>query len=155
MSDARWFEVEKDLASAQDHFGNSVDLYRLGGFGGDDLDAYRARMAFMHAMQCGHTSLENALLRILTLLREEPPDGPEWHADLLARTASPLGSRPAILPRDLQAAADLTRRFRHVATRSYQNFREDLAKPAVEAASTLAQHLPAAISAFRRVIDPD
>jgi len=35
MSDARWFEVDEDVAAATKHFGMSVDLFAAGGFGGD------------------------------------------------------------------------------------------------------------------------
>ncbi|GEM_PF-4986980 len=38
----------------------------------DRSDAYMAEMAFMHAMQAGHTSLESALLWILDLFEEDP-----------------------------------------------------------------------------------
>lgn len=63
MSDARWADVEADIASAIRHFGNAVELYREGGFEGDDLSSYRASMALMHAMQSGHTSAEAGLMR--------------------------------------------------------------------------------------------
>lgn len=45
MSDARWFEVDEDVAAATRHFGMSVDLFAAGGFDGDDIDAYRAGWA--------------------------------------------------------------------------------------------------------------
>lgn len=155
MSDARWFEVEADLAAAVEHFSQSVKLYSLGGFDGDSLDAYRARMALMHAMQSGHTSMETALVRILDLLGEDVPTGREWHADLLRRMSHALTDRPAILPPSLAGAANETRRFRHVAMRTYGSFDPGLAQPAIIAATLIAQGLTCAISAFRRQIDPD
>ena len=75
MSDARWADVEADIASAIRHFGNAVELYCEGGFEGDDLSSYRASMALMHAMQSGHTSAEAGLMRILQTLGEEHPTG--------------------------------------------------------------------------------
>jgi len=131
MSDARWFEVDQDVAAAAGHLARSVELYDAGGFAGDDLDAYRARMAFMHAMQSGHTSLESALLRILDLLAEEAPSGRDWHADLIQRASRPIPGRPAILPASVAQAANETRRFRHVAMRNYGSFDPGLARPAV------------------------
>ena len=68
MTDARWTEVEDDLASACRHFGNAARLYDQGGFDRDDLAGYMADMALQHAMQSAHTSLEGALLRILEFL---------------------------------------------------------------------------------------
>jgi hypothetical protein len=53
-----------------------VEIFRLGGFEGETLEAYKARMTFMQAMQAGHTSLEGGLLeRILQMLGEEKPAG--------------------------------------------------------------------------------
>ncbi len=108
MSDARWTEVDEDMAAAAGHLARSVELFAAGGFAGEKLDAYRARMAFMHAMQSGHTSLEAALLRILDLLGEEAPSGRDWHADLIRRAARPLAGRPAILAQAVADAANET-----------------------------------------------
>ncbi len=154
MSDARWFEIQEDVAAACGHFARSLDLFAAGGFDGDGLDAYRSRMAFMHAMQSGHTSLESVLVRVLVLLGEEAPSGADWHADLIRRVARTLGARSAILPLELAEAAQETRRFRHVAMRNYGQFDPQRARPAIAAAVVLAQGLRAAIEAFRRQIDP-
>ena len=154
MSDARWFEVDADTAAAIEHFSQSVRLFTLGGFDGESLDAYRARMAFMHAVQSGHTSLEAALVRILDLLGEDAPTGRDWHADLLKRVAHDIPGRPAILPQDVAKAANETRRFRNVAMRSYGGFDPVLARPAVMAADLIAQHLQDAVTAFRGQMDP-
>lgn len=98
MTDARWIEVERDVGSACRHFGMAARLYDVGGFGGFgadgdpermDLDAYRARMALQHAMQAGHTSLENGLRGILEMLGEDPPTGPRRHEDLIRRVSRP------------------------------------------------------------------
>ena len=155
MCDARWFEVDQDVAAAAGHLARSVELYDAGGFAGEDLDSYRARMAFMHAMQSGHTSLESALLRILNLLGEEAPSGRDWHADLIQRASRPIPGRPAILPAAVAQAANETRRFRHVAMRNYGGFDPALARPAVQAARLLADGLPSVIVTFRQSMDPD
>ena len=55
------------------------------------------RMAFMHAMYAGHTSMERALLRILEIQGEEAPSGRQWHADLIARVGMDVGNRSAVL----------------------------------------------------------
>ena len=127
-----------DFAAASEHFRNAVSLYELGGFDAPGLDSYRARMAFMHAMQAAHTSLEGGLVRILETIGEERPVGERWHADLIRRVSLDRpGVRPAILDPELSAAADETRRFRNRAMRAYDSFDPAPAKPAVEAAGKL------------------
>ena len=96
MSDARWAEVEEDVAAAAGHLARSVELFGAGGFAGEGLEAYKARMAFMHSMQSGHTSLESALVRIMDLLGEEPPTGRDWHADLIRRDYRGRPRNPAL-----------------------------------------------------------
>ncbi len=54
MTDDRWIDVLADAASAARHLRNSVKL-ELGGFEGDNIDAYRNRMALMHSMSSGYT----------------------------------------------------------------------------------------------------
>lgn len=88
------------------------------------------------------------------MCRPAGPTGGDWHADLIRRAASIVAGRPAILPEDAARAANETRRFRHVAMRSYGSFDAILAEPSVRAAEHLAVALPDAIAAFRRVIDP-
>ena len=154
MSDARWFEIDEDVAAATKHFGMSVDLFAAGGFDGEGIGAYRAHMALMHAMQSGHTSLESALVRILALLGEETPSGRDWHADLIKRVSCAMAGRPAILPPDLASAAGETRRFRHVAMRSYSSFNIESARPSMLAAGFVARNISPAIAAFKAGIDP-
>lgn len=153
MSDARWFEILENVAAATEHFGRSVELYAAGGFSDADLAGYKAKMALMHAMQSGHTSMQSALVRVLGLVGEQPPSGPDWHADLIARVSRACGGRPAVLPPLIAKAANETRRFRHVAMRSYGIFETALARPAVLAAGALAGGLSAAMAEFRRKID--
>ena len=156
MSDARWFEIDSDIQSAVLHFRQAVALFEAGGFNVPDLSGYRARMAFLHAMQSGHTSLEGALIRILEMLGEERPGGERWHADLIARASNPRPPvRPAILRADVAKAADETRRFRSVATRAYDSFEPDQSGRAIGAARTLSQILPDSIVAFRMALDTD
>ena len=157
MTDGRWFDVDADIRAAVDHFQRSVALHGQGGFDTAGLEGYKAQMALMHSLQSGHTSLEGALVRILEMLGEERPVGDNWHADLIRRSAAPMpNSRPAILSESLALAADETRRFRHIATRNYDNFRVEAALPTVEAARLLADGLAAEIAAFKDVIDqPD
>src|SRR5690349_4402510 len=104
-------------------------------------------MAFLHAMQSAHTSLESGLVRILEMIGEERPSGDRWHADLIWRAAIDRpGIRPPILGSDLIAAADETRRFRNVASRAYDNFEPAAAIGAVAAARALAAQLGSNLS---------
>lgn len=154
MSDGRWFDIDADVRAAVEHFQRSVELYRRGGFDAPDLEGYKAQMALMHSLQSGDTSLEGALLRILEMLGEERPIGDNWHADLIRRVAAPMPTRPAIPSESTAIAADETRRFRHIATHNYDNFRVEATAPTIEAAERLAGGLPAEILAFKRIIDP-
>ncbi len=157
MSDARWTDVFEDARQAAEHFARSVQLYEAGGFSGDDLDAYRARMAFMHAVQSGHTSLEAALLRILEILGEETPTGEQWHRDLITRAARAMPGeygRPPILKGELGRHADETRRFRNLATRSYGTFDPAKARSTVIAARALSTGLLPALLSIQEAADP-
>lgn len=168
MTDARWAEVEDDIRSACRHFGMAARLYDAGGFGDPesddealetaDLDAYRARMALQHAMQAAHTSLEGGLKRILEILGEDPPSGPQSHADLIRRVSRPLAvpglERPAILSHEVERDVTETRRFRHRAMHDYDNFEPDLAVASIEAARRLSESLPICIERFRDEVDP-
>jgi hypothetical protein len=93
MTDARWIEVDDDIAAACLHFGNAARLYDEGGLGAPDLSGYRARMALLYAMQSGHTSLEAALKRILDILGEEPPAGDQSHSQLVRRASREIATR--------------------------------------------------------------
>jgi hypothetical protein len=154
VSDERWTDVEADSAAAVDHFSRAIQIYRQAGLQDDTMDGYVRRMAFMHAMLAGHTSMEKTLLRILQVQGEEAPGGSQWHADLIRRAGRDTGNRPAILTPVLVRAADRTRKFRHVAVRAYDSFDPDDAEPAVRAAEKVVAGLNAAIAAYRKVIDP-
>lgn len=158
MTDARWIEVEDDIDAACRHFGNAAKLYDEGGFDADGLSGYKARMALLHSMQSGHTSLEGALKRILEVLGEEAPAGDQSHADLIKRVARAISSpghvRPAILQEAIARDVDEARRFRHRATHDYDNFDPTLAAPSIEAARRLSTALKPCIAKFRNTIDP-
>ena len=158
-ADARWLDVDLEIADAVSHFDKAVRLHAMGGFDAEGLMGYQASMALMHAMQSGHTSLEGALLRILAILGEGRPTGERWHEDLVRRAGTPLSgalARPAILPAPVVADVEETRRFRHKAARGYNSFDPSRAMPAIEAARRLAGSLAPAVAAFRLVIDgPD
>jgi len=168
MTDARWVEVEDDVRSACRHFRMAARLYDAGGFGDpdvededleeEDLDAYRARMALQHAMQSAHTSLEGGLKRILEILGEELPSGPQSHADLVRRVSRPLAlaglERDAILTPEIERDVNETRRFRHRAMHDYDNFEPDRASPSIDAARRLQADLLPCIETFRNSVDP-
>jgi hypothetical protein len=97
MSDGRWSEIEADTTAAVDHFSRAIQIYRQSGLHDGNMDGYIRRMAFMHAMLAGHTSLEKVLLRLLQVQEEEAPSGGQWHADLIQRAGRTTDSRPAIL----------------------------------------------------------
>jgi HepT-like protein len=154
MSDARWQDIESDVASSVEHFSSAIRIYREPGLHADSPDGYMRRMAFMHAMYAGHTSMERALLRILEIQGEEAPSGRQWHADLIARVGMDVGNRSAVLTTALVKAADRTRKFRHITAHTYDTFDPDDADPAVRAAEKLVAGLAAAITAYRQAIDP-
>jgi hypothetical protein len=154
MSDARWFEIDSAVAAAVRHFGGAVSIYEKLTAAQATGDRYMVEMAFMHAMQSGHTSLEVALLRILELCGEAAPTGSSWHADLVRRVASAVGDRPAILDEATARAADITRRFRSVAAHAYDAFDHTQAANAVASATLLISLLPAEVGRFRQAIDP-
>ena len=108
----------------------------------------------MHAMQSGHSSLESAFVRILHLFRENPPDGPNGHADLINRVGRAVGSRPSVIAPELVKAANETRQFRHVAVRAHDDFDLDRAERAVGFAALLAERLTEAIISLPRATDP-
>jgi hypothetical protein len=154
MSDARWFDIEADAAAAVNHFSRASQIYRQAGLRDDTMDGYTRRMAFMHAMHAGHTSMEKVLLRLLEIQGEEAPTGGQWRADLIHRAARATNDRPAMLPPDLEHATDRTRKFRHFAAHAYDTFDPDDADPAVRAAEEVAAGFVGAIAAYRQLIDP-
>jgi hypothetical protein len=154
VSDARWFEIDTATAASVRNFTWAGAFFAKIAAANAPDDRILVEMAFMHAMQSGHTSLEVALLRILDLCEEAAPTGSTWHADLIRRAAIPINGRPAILDGAAARAADVTRRFRNVAAHAYDSFDYTRAIEAVDAAAALASLLPAEIARLRQVIDP-
>lgn len=110
----------------------------------------------MHAMQSGYTSFEAALARTMALIGEERPVGPDWHKQLVERSASDVpGLRPAILPADILPLARKIRGFRHWAMHGYDEpFDPDEAAPTIEATRRLCPMLKPAFDRFAEAIDP-
>ena len=154
MSDTRWFEIDAAVAASAKHFAGALLIYQKVPTAQAPEDRYLVEMAFMHAMQAGHTSLENALLRILELCGEDPPTGGTWHADLIRRVANPVGDRHIVLHGTAARAADATRRFRSVAAHAYDEFDHTQAVNAVASAALLLDLLPVEIARFRQAMDP-
>ena len=158
MTDERWLDIRETADGACGHFRQAIALYQVGGFAGDTLDAYRARMGFMHAVQSAHTSLEGAILRILDVLGEARPTGDQWHGDLIRRVCRPIeaaSARPAILSAQLCAAIDETRRFRNLAMHGYDSFEAEKARRTVAAAQVILDRFPGEVRMFMDVIDGD
>jgi hypothetical protein len=155
MSDKRWLKVDEMIASALRHFGSGVSFFRVGNFEGETFEAYRDRMAFLHMMEAGYTSLEAGFERIMELIGEAKPSGSDYHAKILERVALPYpGKRAAIVEDDaLLRALDEARRFRHVARRRYDDVEVARVEPAVTAAEVICQGFRAVIEAFKAKVD--
>lgn len=118
------------------------------------MDAYRNRMALMHSMQSGSTSLEAALERLLERTGEQKPVGTDPHAALLRRFSKRSnGSRPALLDIALFSALDEARRFRHLARKSYDDLDVNRARPALNAAKLIVAEMETAISTFKTALE--
>lgn len=155
MSDARWSDVEADVAAAAKHFTLAQALYASGRFEDGGFEGYRDGMALMHALQSGYTSAETAMLRILG---ERAPTGEDWPKTLIERLSRGNGAahaRPALLSTSVARDLSETRSFRHRAMRSYEDFEAVHAEPALRAAERLATDLPADIARFKALVDPD
>ena len=158
MSDARWIDIDDDVAAASNHFASAVALHGEGGFDARGLVGYRNGMALMHALQSAHTSAEMALTRLLAILGEERPAGEDWHQKLISRAAKPIpgtGSRLEILSQEVARDLDETRRFRNRATRSYGGFDAGRIGPTSEAAARLTKTFARDVERFRELVDPD
>lgn len=152
----RWRDVFDDVASSKNHLRQAVSLFRDHAGTLTLTTKYIEVMAFQHAMQAGYTSFETALRRLLALLDEALPQGPDWHSVLLRRVSEPLdGDRPAIISNALAEAADELMRFRHVAVHTYDRFSERKAAIAVDAAEAFLALVDGEIAAFRAAVDPD
>ena len=155
MTDPRWEDVRWSIASAVRHFRAAVEIAESP-LGEGDTASYRNEMALMHAMQSGYTSFENALLRILKILDEEPPSGADWHKQLVERCARAMpGIRPAILTKAMLPAIRRLRSFRHWASHGYdEDFNASEALEAVAVAKGFADCLHSVFEQFIGVMDP-
>lgn len=156
MMAERWSDAGRDLASAKRHFASAVRIYRNSPGTVETEAGYDAAMALQHAMLAGYTSFETATRRILALIGEETPVGPDWHATLPGRISHAIEDRrPAILSSEASKAVAELMRFRHVAMHAYDSFDFGRANPAVEAAEVFLARIDDEIAAFRAVIGPD
>lgn len=158
MSDPRWLDVQSNVESAVLHFSRAIQIHDKGISAAADRDFYMVSMAFMHAMLAGHTSAEVAIERILDILDEQKPSGPDWHQMLIRRMARPVEgrlARPALLTEQLAKAMTETKNFRHRALHTYDDFNFARAMPAVKAARIVVEMLPPAVATFRGAVDPD
>ena len=150
-----WGDIDADLSSAKRHYREALGLFGLPIFAIARAPDYLHEMAFLHAMQCGYTSFEAALKRLLVLIDEDLPQGGDTHKSLLDRARrSAEGMRPAIVDASLYRATNTLRGFRHVAIHTYDDFDLDRAALAVKAAGVFLAEIDPAIAKFRAVIDP-
>lgn len=155
MNDERWIEVQNDFQSAAKHFETAQRVYGRGIATDDAEQEHLYALAFMHAMQAGHTSLETGMVRIMRMVGEVPPTGEDWHADVVKRMGDAIdGKRPLFLPINILKAVDQTRRFRHVAARTYDDFNWEDARRPVEAAAEIASSIMGVLKDFRESLDP-
>lgn len=145
----RWGDLLDAARSAASHFRAAEEIFNEGRLETTGSLGYRARMAFYHAMQSGHTALESALKRALAALGQRLPSGSEWHKALIREAARPLGPGGPVLSPELAAAADETREFRHFASHSYDApFDPQKARPAVDAGRILADRIEGELAAL-------
>lgn len=159
MTDARWDDVFAHAKDAAGYFDGAVRLWGMIDVASEDRFArLRDEMALMHFMQCGHTSVEAALVSILEILDEQPPaKNDTWHVDLLNRIGREMSgqhARPAIVGADMLADLQETRRFRHMATRSYGRFDIARAEPSMAAARRVGEDLERLLRDFQVRMDP-
>ncbi len=155
MTAALWDDVLADVASSTRHYGHAVDMFDADLTRGDPRRRYEAGMAFQHAMQAAYTSFEAAMKRLLALLDEPEPVGPDTQAALPRRLGQAVGgARPAVFDTALLADLSELRRFRHVAMHAYDEFEPARATAAVEAARAYLRGVAPALAAFRAALDP-
>ena len=154
MTSAKWVLVEDDFRDAAHHF-QMAEIIHNGEAGDNPIADYIQANAFMHAVQSGHTSLETGLKRILKIIEEPVPhDVGNWHEALVDQAFADVDGRGTILPPEIFADVDETRRARNLAFRGYGRFVKGRAETTAEAAGRLAKTLPDALERFIRRIDP-
>ena len=157
MRDRRWQDALTSADWAAFHFSKAKEILDSGNLIDQLGSDYMPIMGFFHALQSGHTAVEEALIRILQTLGEKIPAGESWHAELLNKCATAAPNRPPILSKELLAAAQQTRAFRHRATRATVQFdfmfSKDRARVAVSAGDVIATQLKPAILSLMASLD--
>ena len=155
MSSAKWVLVERDFESAAKHFAMASLIHEGGVPVQGNHQDYVTAGAFMHAVQSGHTSLENGLLRIFKTIGEAAPhDVGDLHDAVVRQAFEPVEGRGPILPTHLREVVDETRRARSLAMHAYERFTIDRADATAKAAHELSEALPDVLQAFIEQIDP-
>lgn len=71
----------------------------------------------LHAFYAG---IERLFEHVARQVDDALPEGPSWHAELLAQMAAPVADvRPPVISNDLHALLDRYRGFRHVVRNAY------------------------------------
>jgi hypothetical protein len=157
MSDARWIDVDTDIASAVGHFGRAVEIYHQADFKASGLEGYKSTASFQFAIQSGYTAAEAAIRRISDILQEDQPTGQDSHKDLIVRFSRPRAdayARPALFTDAIARDMLEVMRARHRARHSYDDFDVQMARPTAAAVERLIANLPVAVREFRNQIDP-
>lgn len=67
-----------------------------------------------------YSGLERLFEQVARQVDESLPEGPSWHAELLAQMAAPVADvRPSVISNELHALLDRYRGFRHVVRNAY------------------------------------
>lgn len=162
---ALWRLAEIEFQDACQHFRRAANIIEKDSdlVGAGEVSAivsasheeYVVRMGLLHAMQCGHTSLEKGLLQTLKAIQEPFFEQGSWHRDLIARCAEEVADRPAILDAETASLAQVTRGFRNWAARRYgDSFYPKRARHAVQCAELLSDRLIDCFRKFVRYMDP-
>ena len=154
MTSPKWVLVKRDFQSAAHHF-RMAEAIHNGEASDERVGAYAQASAFMHAVQSGHTSLEAGFRRIFKVIGEPVPhDVDNWHEATVDQALADVDGRGAILPPEMFADVDETRRARNLSVRGYDAFDMGKAEATAGAAGRLAKALPDALRRFIRRIDP-
>lgn len=154
-TDASWENVRVDFESAVKHLAMSGNLFNLGGFDDNGLEGYTSRMALLHSLQVGYTSLERGLRNVLNILGEGL-DPFITDKELLKISSKEIkDQRPAILSAEAYQLAEKVRIFRRIAVRTDDNFVPKKYKKLITSAVHLSTILIEELSAFIEQIDPE
>ena len=154
MTSPKWVFVNRDFQSASRHF-QMAEAIHNGEASDYPMGDYVQASAFMHAVQSGHASLEAGFRRIFKLIGEPAPhDVDNWHEATVGQAFADIDGRGSILPPEMFADVDETRKARNLAVRGYDAFDMGGAEATARAAGRLAKALPDALRRFIRRIDP-